>query len=102
MSNKSTPNSRRGRGVVLTNKGWQKLQQAMLIAESEHNLGLRFTREQLKELTRLSLQTMSRILKRQDAVDKLSIEYFLPVVFPQWWNILQYCSVKDFVVPHPS
>jgi NB-ARC domain len=77
MSNKSTFNSKRGRGVALTNKGWQKLQQAMLLAESEHNLGLRFTREQLKERTGLSLQTISRILKHQDAVDKLSIEYFL-------------------------
>ncbi|MBW4668773.1 MAG: NACHT domain-containing protein [Cyanomargarita calcarea GSE-NOS-MK-12-04C] len=77
MSDKCTPKSKRGRGVILTTKGWQKLQQAMLLAESEHNWGLRFTREQLNERTGLSLQTISRILKRQEAVDKLSIEYFL-------------------------
>jgi transcriptional regulator with XRE-family HTH domain len=77
MSNKQTPKSKRGRGVILTTQGWQKLQQAMLLAESEHNFGLRFTREQLNQLTGLSLQTISRILKRQEAVDKLSIEYFL-------------------------
>lgn len=77
MSNQSTLNSKRGRGVMLTSKGWHKLQQAMLNVESEHNLGLRFTREQLSERTGLSMQTVSRILNRQDAVDKLSIEYFL-------------------------
>ncbi|KAM3092462.1 NB-ARC domain-containing protein [Phormidesmis sp. 146-12] len=69
--------SPRVRGVILTVKGWQKLQFAMQAAEVEQNWGQHFTREQLSERTGLSLQTISRILKRTEAVDRLSIEYFL-------------------------
>jgi hypothetical protein len=67
----------RKRGVILTSKGWHKLQQAMQAAEAEHNWGKRFTREQLSDRTALSLNTISRILKRSQAVDRLSLEYFL-------------------------
>jgi WD40 repeat protein/transcriptional regulator with XRE-family HTH domain len=77
MSANRSSKSRRDRGVILTAKGWQKLQQAMQTAEAEQNWGQRFTREQLSDRTGLSLQTISRILKREAAVDRLSIEYFL-------------------------
>jgi transcriptional regulator with XRE-family HTH domain len=77
MSIHRSSKSRRDRGVILTTKGWQKLQQAMQAAAAEQNWGQRFTREQLSDLTGLSLQTVSRILKREAAVDRLSIEYFL-------------------------
>lgn len=77
MSANRSSKSRRDRGVILTTKGWQKLQQAMQTAEAEQNWGQRFTREQLSDCTGLSLQTISRILKREAAVDRLSIEYFL-------------------------
>jgi WD40 repeat protein/transcriptional regulator with XRE-family HTH domain len=77
MSTKRSSKSKRNRGVILTAKGWQKLQQAMQTAEAGENWGQRFTREQLSDRTGLSLQTISRILKREAAVDRLSIEYFL-------------------------
>ncbi|NJL37529.1 MAG: hypothetical protein HC840_25230 [Leptolyngbyaceae cyanobacterium RM2_2_4] len=76
MSNKRPPKSKRERGVILTAKGWHKLQQVMQIAAAEQNWGQRFTREQLSDRTKLSLQTISRILKRAEGVDRLSIEYF--------------------------
>jgi WD40 repeat protein len=77
MSQKRSSKPKRDRGVILTARGWQKLQQAMQVAELEQNWGQRFTREQLSERTGLSLHTISRILKREEAVDRLSIEYFL-------------------------
>ena len=77
MSLKRSLKPKRDRGVILTSKGWQKLQQAIQVEEAEHNWGKRFTREQLSERTNLSLQTISRILKREEGVDKGSIEYFL-------------------------
>jgi hypothetical protein len=76
MSTKHSAKSKRERGVILTAKGWHKLQQAMQRAEAEHNWGQRFTREQLSDRTGLSLQTIARILKRVEAVDRLSIDYF--------------------------
>jgi NB-ARC domain len=66
----------RDRGVILTHQGWQKLQVAKQHLADERNFGQRFTREQLSELTMLSLNTISRILKRKDAVDRQSIEQF--------------------------
>ncbi|XKI47977.1 NB-ARC domain-containing protein [Altericista sp. CCNU0014] len=77
MSVKRSSKTKRERGAILTMKGWQKLQQAMQAAEAAQNWGQRFTREQLSERTGLSLQTISRILKREEAVDRRSIEYFL-------------------------
>lgn len=77
MSINGSSKSRRDRGVILTTKGWQKLQQAMQAAEAEQNWGRRFTREQLSDRTGLSLQTIARILKRETAVDRLSVESFL-------------------------
>ncbi|MBD2092475.1 NACHT domain-containing protein [Microcoleus sp. FACHB-1515] len=65
------------RGVILTPQGWYKLQQAMQESETEHNWGRRFTQEQLSDRAGLSIHTVARILKREKAVDKLSIEYFM-------------------------
>ncbi|MDZ8260748.1 MAG: NB-ARC domain-containing protein [Nostoc sp. ChiQUE01b] len=65
------------RGVILTPHGWYKLQQAMQEAETEHNWGRRFTQEQLSDRAGLSIHTVARILKREKAVDKLSIEYLM-------------------------
>lgn len=68
---------KRDRGVILTCQGWHKLQQGKQAVEVEHNLGLRFTFDQLSDRTGLSQQTISRILKRKEGVDKQSLEYFL-------------------------
>jgi transcriptional regulator with XRE-family HTH domain len=71
------PYRKRERGVILTSQGWQKLQQAQQQAAHDRNFGLRFTREQMSELTGLSLNTIARILKRQEAVDRQSLAQFL-------------------------
>lgn len=76
MSLMSSP-KRVERGVILTPPGWYKLQQAMQEAEAEHNWGRRFTQEQLSDRAGLSIHTVARILKREKAVDKLSIEYLM-------------------------
>lgn len=65
------------RGVILSPHGWYKLQQAMQEAETEHNWGRRFTQEQLSDRAGISVHTVARILKREKAVDKLSIEYLM-------------------------
>ncbi|GAB4370895.1 MAG: NB-ARC domain-containing protein [Elainellaceae cyanobacterium] len=75
-SSKPSGKTKRGRGVILTTQGWQKLQQAKQIVEDEQNWGKRLTLEQLSERSSLSEITVSRILKRKDAIDRQSLEYF--------------------------
>lgn len=68
--------SKRERGVILTAQGWRKLQRAKQALEVESNWGRRLTREQLSDRTGLSLHTISRILQRQERVDRQSLECF--------------------------
>ncbi|HEY9659239.1 MAG TPA: NB-ARC domain-containing protein, partial [Allocoleopsis sp.] len=68
--------AKRGRGVILTTQGWQKLQQAKQSVEDEQNWGKRLTLEQLSERSGLSEITVSRILKRNNAIDRQTLEYF--------------------------
>jgi transcriptional regulator with XRE-family HTH domain len=77
LRGKLIPHRQRERGVILTLQGWHKLQAALQQAADDRNFGLRFTREHLSELTGLSVGTISRILKRQEAVDLQSLEQFL-------------------------
>lgn len=77
----STPKSRRGggssarvRGVILSSQGWQRFQTAKQQAELEANWGKRFTQEDLNERTGLSLNTLTRITKRELGVDRQSLE----------------------------
>ncbi|KAM3111826.1 hypothetical protein [Phormidesmis sp. 146-33] len=72
-----TSHRKRERGVILTNQGWQKLQQAQQQLANDRNFGLRLTREYMSELSGLSLTTIARILKRQEAVDRQSLAQFL-------------------------
>ena len=67
--------SRRSRGVILTLKGWDKLQAAKSEAECKENFGNRFSLEELSERTQLALHTISKILGRSEAVDKSSLKY---------------------------
>ena len=64
--------SRRMRGVILTLKGWDKLQAAK--SEIENHTGNRFTLEELSVRTHLALHTMSKILARSEPVDKSSLQ----------------------------
>jgi WD40 repeat protein/transcriptional regulator with XRE-family HTH domain len=77
MTSKISSKPGRHRGVILTRQGWQKLLQAKQQAEAEQNWGRRFTQEQLSDRSGLSLNTIARILKRQQSVDRQSLEQFL-------------------------
>ncbi|WP_228059432.1 WD40 domain-containing protein [Plectonema radiosum] len=66
--------SRRNRGVILTLKGWDKLQSAKFTAELDDNGGNNFTLEELSDRTCLALHTISKILGRCEAVDRSSLQ----------------------------
>lgn len=68
---------KRGRGVLLSPQGWQKFQQAKQALERQQNWDQPLTREQLSEMTGLSVQTIGRILRREEGVDRQSLERFL-------------------------
>lgn len=65
----------RKRGVILSTTGWDKLQTVKRSSEFRDNNGSRYTYEELSDRTGLSLHTISRIMGRTEAVDKLSLEY---------------------------
>jgi hypothetical protein len=80
-SNRRSPTSispskpRRSRGVILTLHGWDKFQAAKVQAEFDENYGNRFTLEDLSDRTRLALNTITKVLKRTESVDKQSLQY---------------------------
>jgi transcriptional regulator with XRE-family HTH domain len=67
--------SGRVRGVILSPQGWQKFQTAKQQAESDEIWGKHFTQEDLSDRTGLSLNTLSRLFKREQGVDRQSLEY---------------------------
>lgn len=67
--------SKRVRGAVLSPQGWQKFQTAKQQAESDETWGKHFTQEDLSDRTGLSLNTLTRIFKREQGVDRQSLEY---------------------------
>jgi hypothetical protein len=67
--------SRRNRGVILTIHGWDKFQAAKAQAELDENYGNRFTLEELSDRTRLALNTITKVLRRTESVDKQSLQY---------------------------
>lgn len=74
-TSKSPSKPRRNRGVILTLHGWDKLQAAKAQAEFDENYGNRFTLEELSDRTRLALNTLIKVLKRTESVDKQSLQY---------------------------
>ncbi|MBW4667585.1 MAG: hypothetical protein KME60_09160 [Cyanomargarita calcarea GSE-NOS-MK-12-04C] len=66
--------NRRIRGVVLTLKGWDKLQTSITQAELTENAQNGFTLEELSSRMALSLHTISRIQGRLEPVDKSSLQ----------------------------
>ncbi|MDF2388751.1 hypothetical protein JMG10_45475, partial [Nostoc ellipsosporum NOK] len=67
---------RRKRGVILSLPGFHKLQEARYQAEILENDAARFTLEELSYRTQLAPFTVSKILAREEGVDKQSLEYF--------------------------
>lgn len=61
--------NRRNRGVILTFKGWNKLQSAIQKDSEENNLTL----EELSDCTYLSINTVSKIQGRLKPVDRRSL-----------------------------
>jgi tetratricopeptide (TPR) repeat protein len=59
---------RRNRGRILSDRGWDKLQDTLKNFDTKRSI------EQLAELANLSTDTVSKILRREEGVDKSSIE----------------------------
>ena len=66
---------RRRRGVILTEKGYKKLQQAKSEAENSENLDKEYTLENLSFRAGLDPDTLMKIFARQVGVDKRSLNY---------------------------
>ncbi len=70
MSNKQ----KRRRGVVLTDKGLDKLQKAKTEAEYTDNKGHRYTLEALSEKTGLGIDTLMKVFACESRVDKKTLK----------------------------
>lgn len=67
---------KRGRGVVLTNEGWRKLEISLHEWENNNNSDKPYTIESLIEVTQLDPGTISKVLRREVAVDRRTLERF--------------------------
>ena len=64
---------RRNRGLILTLKGWQKLQNAKVEKEFQENDGDKYTIEELGERVGMTPVTLRKVLIRETGVDKQTI-----------------------------
>ncbi|MEO0456249.1 MAG: AAA-like domain-containing protein [Cyanobacteria bacterium P01_A01_bin.114] len=67
---------RRKRGVFLSSTGWQRLQAAERKFETQENQGNPSTLEILSEKTKLSPNTITKVRRRQAAVDRQTLEVY--------------------------
>ncbi|MBN3906819.1 MAG: hypothetical protein HWQ35_09760 [Nostoc sp. NMS1] len=67
-------NWRRKRGVALTTKGLQKINEAKHWSEVKENFGNRYTLEEMSARSGLYSATISKVLNREGGVDKQTIE----------------------------
>ncbi|BAY85315.1 WD-40 repeat-containing protein [Calothrix parasitica NIES-267] len=67
---------RRSRGVVLTDEGWKKLEHALNEWNNQNNFDKPYTIEALIEVTLLDPGTISKVLSREVAVDRRTLERF--------------------------
>ncbi|WP_225885327.1 NB-ARC domain-containing protein [Leptolyngbya sp. KIOST-1] len=65
--------SRRQRGVVLTDRGKQRLEAAIASAQNQEKYGARFTQTELAERSQLSGKTIKKICEQTSATDDRSI-----------------------------
>ena len=70
------PKQKRKRGIILTSEGLQKLQSAKIAFEDKENYGNRYTLEDLSERVRINSITISKVLSREEGVDKKTLELF--------------------------
>lgn len=67
--------STRKRGIILTPKGFEKLNAAKTEAEWDENQGKRFTLEQLRDRTNLGVDTLTKVFACESKVDKQTLRY---------------------------
>ncbi len=92
---------KRRRGVTLTLQGWQRLRAAQRQLEITENAGNPFTLEELSERTSLSLNTLTRIQRRQIAVDRHSLESYFRA-FNLTLDTKDYTKLKPTPVESPQ
>ena len=67
---------KRKRGIVLSLKGWQRLQASEQRSVSQDNLGKPYTLQELSDRTSLSPNTLARVRGRRVAVDQQTLESY--------------------------
>jgi transcriptional regulator with XRE-family HTH domain len=75
MPQRSQPIKRK-RGIILTTRGWQRLQVAEQLSIDQNNLGKPYTLQELSDLTGLSPNTLARVRSRRVAVDQQTLENY--------------------------
>lgn len=88
-SQSDAPKRNRNRGVILSQKGWQKLVQAEVLHDQ---FGRRYTHEQLSERSLLDVRTISRLLSCEVKVDKSTMRTFFRAFDLQ-------LDVDDYITP---
>ncbi|BAY14713.1 WD-40 repeat-containing protein [Anabaenopsis circularis NIES-21] len=87
-------NWRRKRGVVLTTRGLQKLQDAKRKSEAKENFGNSYTLEDISSLSGLHPSTISKVINREGGVDKKTLEKLF-LVFNLQINESDYLSANN-------
>ena len=64
---------KRNRGVILTPKGLEKLQEARMKSEQGENFGKSYTQEQISELAGIDISTIKKVLNNKEGVDKKTL-----------------------------
>jgi transcriptional regulator with XRE-family HTH domain len=71
---------RRKRGVILSSRGWQRVQTAEQKAAEQDNGNRAYTLDQLSERTGLSPNTITKVRRRRSAVDRQTLEFYFSAV----------------------
>jgi WD40 repeat protein len=67
---------KRSRGILLTLRGWQKLQEIINKLEQKNNLGPKFIVNELSKRTGLHARTVTKVLHREEGIDRPTLECF--------------------------
>jgi WD40 repeat protein len=67
---------KRSRGIFLTLRGWQKLQEIINTLGQKNNLGPKFIINEFSKRTGLHPRTVTKVLHREEAVDRPTLEFF--------------------------
>ncbi|HTL88374.1 MAG TPA: AAA-like domain-containing protein [Leptolyngbya sp.] len=67
---------KRKRGIILSLRGWQRLQASEQQSINQHNFGKSYTLQELSDRTALSPNTLARVRSRKVAVDQQTLETY--------------------------